>query len=100
MTRPPRVGGNHVRRHGSRSGVVRPGFAGLPPLVVTLLGLILSAQAQEQDPFSINGGSILAMAGKNSVAVAVDKRFGSGPQVRALAGLVVGILENVSLSSF
>ena len=26
-------------------------------------------------------GSLLAMAGKDCVAVAVDKRFGSGPQV-------------------
>ena len=41
---------------------------------------IIHAQRQ-QDPFAINGGSILAMAGKESVAVAVDKRFGSGPQV-------------------
>lgn len=36
----------------------------------------------QQDPSTLNGGSILAMAGKDCVAVAVDKRFGSGPQVR------------------
>jgi 20S proteasome subunit beta 3 len=28
-----------------------------------------------------NGGSVLAMAGKDCVALAVDKRFGSGPQM-------------------
>ena len=50
-------------------------------LVIFLPALILEIQAQQQDPFSINGGSILAMAGKDSVAIAVDKRFGSGPQV-------------------
>ena len=52
-------------------------------LLVTFLASFVSViQAQrQQDPFAINGGSILAMAGKDSVAVAVDKRFGSGPQV-------------------
>ena len=29
----------------------------------------------------VTTGSLLAMAGKECVAVAVDKRFGSGPQV-------------------
>lgn len=32
---------------------------------------------QQQDPMTMNGGSVLAMAGKDSVAVAVDKRFAS-----------------------
>jgi 20S proteasome subunit beta 3 len=32
----------------------------------------------QQDPLTMNGGSVLAMAGKNCVALAVDKRFGSG----------------------
>jgi 20S proteasome alpha/beta subunit len=50
--------------------------------VVTLLATFACIIQSQQDPFSINGGSILAMAGKDSVAVAVDKRFGSGPQVR------------------
>ena len=36
---------------------------------------------QRQDPTKLNGGSILAMAGKDCIAVAVDKRFGSGMQV-------------------
>lgn len=43
--------------------------------------IITSVNAQQQqDPTTLNGGSILAMTGKNCVAVAVDKRFGSGPQ--------------------
>jgi 20S proteasome subunit beta 3 len=39
--------------------------------------LVVSAQ-QGQDPTLLNGGSILAMAGRDCVAVAVDRRFGSG----------------------
>eukprot|EP00536_Pseudo-nitzschia_multiseries_P013943 jgi/Psemu1/68921/estExt_Genemark1.C_6340004 len=35
----------------------------------------------------MNGGSLLAMAGKNCVALAVDKRFGSGPQLVNIAPL-------------
>ena len=34
--------------------------------------------AQQQNPLTMNGGSVLAMAGKNCVVLAVDKRFGSG----------------------
>jgi hypothetical protein len=49
-------------------------------MFLACLDCMAHAQSQ-QDPFAINGGSILAMAGKESVAVAVDKRFGSGPQV-------------------
>ena len=41
------------------------------------------AQASS-DPGSLNGGSVMAMAGKGCVALAVDKRFGSGPQVSFL----------------
>jgi 20S proteasome subunit beta 3 len=36
------------------------------------------AQQQQQDPSTMNGGSCLAMAGKDCVALAIDKRFGSG----------------------
>ena len=50
-------------------------------LLLFVFGLGSFVTAQQQDPFAINGGSILAMAGKDSVAIAVDKRFGSGPQV-------------------
>jgi 20S proteasome alpha/beta subunit len=49
-------------------------------ILLVSLGRMALAQ-QQQDPTTMNGGSILAMAGKGSVAVAVDKRFGSGPQV-------------------
>ncbi len=50
-------------------------------LLVHLTMLISTATAQQQqDPTTLNGGSILAMTGKNCIAVAVDKRFGSGPQ--------------------
>jgi hypothetical protein len=54
---------------------------------VLLLLLLLTAftptthAQQQQDPRTLNGGSVLAMAGKGCVALAVDKRFGSGPQV-------------------
>jgi 20S proteasome subunit beta 3 len=34
---------------------------------------------QQQDPSTLNGGSLLAMAGTDCVALAVDKRFGNGP---------------------
>ena len=37
-------------------------------------------QAQRSDPSQFNGGSILAMAGRNSVAIAIDSRFGLGMQ--------------------
>ena len=36
---------------------------------------------EQQSPLTINGGSVLAMTGKNCVALAVDKRFASGNQV-------------------
>jgi len=42
---------------------------------------MLSNGQQSQSPFDINGGSVLAMAGKDCVAIAVDKRFGVGPQL-------------------
>jgi 20S proteasome alpha/beta subunit len=57
-----------------------------PPLYIVLLLILTSVSLtkaqQQQDPTTLNGGSVLAMAGKDSVALAVDKRFGSGPQVR------------------
>lgn len=40
---------------------------------------------QQQDPLSMNGGSLLGMAGHECVALAVDKRFGSGPQMVNIA---------------
>ena len=48
--------------------------------------LLVPVYAQEQQsPMTMNGGSILAMAGKDCVALAVDKRFGSGPQMVNIA---------------
>jgi 20S proteasome subunit beta 3 len=45
-----------------------------------LLGTTLPlVDSQQQDPLTMNGGSLLAMAGKDCVALAVDRRFGSGP---------------------
>ena len=41
--------------------------------------------AQQQNPLTMNGGSLLAMAGDGCVALAVDKRFGSGPQMVNIA---------------
>jgi len=52
------------------------------PLVVALLAATPGCHAQQQqNPLTMNGGSLLAMAGENCVALAVDKRFGSGPQL-------------------
>jgi len=55
-------------------------------LLLLLLSLLSSltttyAQQQQQDPTTLNGGSVLAMAGDECVALAMDKRFGSGPQM-------------------
>lgn len=48
-------------------------------LIVQFLLLIMNQTlAQMNDPTTYNGGSCLAMAGKECVALAVDKRFGSG----------------------
>ena len=43
--------------------------------------------AQQSDPTQFNGGSILAMAGRNSVAIAIDARFGLGFQTISTANL-------------
>jgi len=49
-------------------------------LLVCLLVLDIGqgVQAQQQDPLTMYGGSVLAMAGKDCVVLAVDKRFGFG----------------------
>ena len=51
-------------------------------IILTSLALIsCCCQAQQQqDPSKFNGGSILAMSGHNSVAIAIDSRFGLGFQ--------------------
>lgn len=45
--------------------------------IVSLTLLVSYSAAQQQDPSTLNGGSILAMAGRQCLAVAVDKRFAS-----------------------
>jgi 20S proteasome alpha/beta subunit len=50
---------------------------------IIIIFLFNFATAQQQDPRTLNGGSVLAMAGDGCVALAVDKRFGSGSQVNA-----------------
>jgi len=42
------------------------------------IALIHAQQQQQQSSLNLNGGSVLAMAGKDCVAIAVDQRFGSG----------------------
>jgi 20S proteasome subunit beta 3 len=48
--------------------------------VLLLIVASFSCQAQRSDPSQFNGGSILAMAGRNCVAIAIDARFGLGMQ--------------------
>ena len=50
-------------------------------LLILSLALTRPCQAQRgSDPTQFNDGSILAMAGRNSVAIAIDARFGLGMQ--------------------
>lgn len=53
-------------------------------IFVFLLCFYAADAQQQQNPLTLNGGSVLAMAGDECVALAVDKRFGSGPQVRPI----------------
>ena len=68
-------------------------------LRVLLLLLLTSTPThaqQQQDPRTLNGGSVLAMAGKGCVALAVDKRFGSGPQVCWIEGCLDWNITNAA----
>ena len=49
-------------------------------LIVFSVSVLPICKAQRSDPSQFNGGSILAMAGRNSVAIAIDARFGLGFQ--------------------
>jgi 20S proteasome subunit beta 3 len=53
-------------------------------LIILQLLALVGAQEQ-QNPMTLNGGSLLAMAGNECVALAVDKRFGSGAQMVTIA---------------
>ena len=83
---------NDHRSHYHRQNVsILPPDGGLLTTMMVLL-LLLSTSTicfvhaqQQQDPTTMNGGSILAMAGNECVVVAVDKRFGSGPQLVTVA---------------
>ncbi|KAL7471699.1 hypothetical protein ACHAXS_011997 [Conticribra weissflogii] len=67
-----------------------------PFLLLLLLYLLLlshrprPSHAQQQpppraNPSEFNGGSVLAMAGRNAIAIATDARFGLGPQTVSAA---------------
>ncbi|KAL3810901.1 hypothetical protein ACHAXA_008751 [Cyclostephanos tholiformis] len=49
-------------------------------LVLFLVSTSYTCHGQRSDPSQFNGGSILAMAGRKSVAIAIDARFGLGMQ--------------------
>jgi hypothetical protein len=69
--------------------------AALSMLSILLLLLLTSTPTsyaqQQQDPRTLNGGSVLVMSGKGCVALAVDKRFGSGPQVCWMLKVLFGM---------
>lgn len=54
-------------------------------LFILLYATRKCCDAQQQNPLTMNGGSLMAMAGNECVALAVDKRFGSGPQMVNIA---------------
>ena len=54
-------------------------------LFMLLFAMRKCCDAQQQNPMTMNGGSLMAMAGNECVALAVDKRFGSGPQMINIA---------------
>jgi 20S proteasome subunit beta 3 len=49
---------------------------------------------------TLNGGSILAMTGENCVAIAVDRRFGAGPQMVNISPRTVYIPNSNVLVAF
>ncbi|CAM9169876.1 unnamed protein product [Phaeothamnion confervicola] len=60
----------------------RPGYVVIAPLLALCTSLILVILCSaSNNPLEFNGGSCVAMAGKDCVALAVDKRFGSREQL-------------------
>mmetsp|Transcript_15523 Transcript_15523/g.26217 ORF Transcript_15523/g.26217 Transcript_15523/m.26217 type:complete len:316 (+) Transcript_15523:33-980(+) len=53
--------------------------------VIFIAAVSICTAQQRSDPTKFNGGSILAMAGRNSVAIAIDSRFGLGMQTISTA---------------
>jgi hypothetical protein len=51
------------------------------PCLSLCLVQLLELSCGQDDASSLNGGSVLAMAGAECIALAVDKRFGLGSQV-------------------
>lgn len=67
-------------------GKVVHGLSLMTLIVMVFASMIAIVNGQEQqNPMTLNGGSLLAMAGEGCVAMAVDKRFGSGPQMVTIA---------------
>ena len=73
-------------------------------LVILLVALCIAlpgtVQAQQQDPMTMYGGSVLAMAGKDCVVMAVDKRFGVGNSLIHIAPRPVLQLPDQVLVAF
>ncbi|GAX26772.1 hypothetical protein FisN_9Lh039 [Fistulifera solaris] len=64
---------------------MHPSFFSFPRFIALLVLLIqtrlpaIHAQQSQANPLTWQGGAILAMSGRNCVAMAVDHRFGQGP---------------------
>jgi 20S proteasome subunit beta 3 len=56
-------------------------FARNIALILYLTFLLFAIASGSDNPFTYNGGSIMGMAGKDCVALAVDKRYASGSQM-------------------
>lgn len=93
MNRTPRI------QPSRRISVIRLLFAILLSSTCPSLHIIVQAQ-QQQDPSTLNGGSILAMTGNDCVAVAVDKRFGSGPALVNIEPRPVLLVDHRVLVAF
>lgn len=61
---------------------------------------IVIVSGQQQDPSTLNGGSAMAMAGDNCVAIAIDQRFGSGPQMVNVSPRKVLLLHSKLMIAF
>jgi 20S proteasome subunit beta 3 len=75
-------------------------------LVLFLLSIFLSfllphaAAQREQNPMTMNGGSVLAMAGRDCVCLAMDKRFGLGNALVNVAPRPVLLASDAAIVAF